>query len=79
MQRTYSVVVGAKSLRLINNCEIIFIDKRLQPVYTVVLDCPGKDSIRLWPLPGVDPWFDRRLQVGAGGGGMGECAGSRSG
>jgi Fe-S cluster assembly iron-binding protein IscA len=47
MQRTYSVVVGAKSLRLINNCEMVFIDKRLQPVYTVVLNCPGKDSIRL--------------------------------
>ena len=58
MQRTYSVVDGAKSLRLINNCEMVFIDKRLQPVYTVVLDCPGKDSIRLWPLPVVDPWFE---------------------
>ena len=58
MQRTYSVVIGAKSLRLINNCEMVFIDKRLQPVYTVVLDCPGKDSIRLWPLPVVDPWFE---------------------
>jgi len=48
---------------------MIFIDKRLQPVYTVVLDCPGKDSIRLWPLPMVDPWVERRkaalyLQVG---------------
>ena len=58
MQRTYSVVTGAKSLRLINNCEMIIFDKRLQPVYTVVLDCPGKDSIRLWPLPVVDPWFE---------------------
>ena len=58
MQRGYSVVNGAKSLRLINNCEMVFIDKRLQHVYTVVLDCPGKDSIRLWPLPVVDPWFE---------------------
>ena len=58
MRRTYSIVDGAKSLRLINNCEMVFIDKRLQPVYTVVLDCPGKDSIRLWPLPVVDPWFE---------------------
>jgi hypothetical protein len=78
MQRTYSVIVGAKSLRLINNCEMVFIDKRLQFVYTVVLDCPGKDSIRLWPLPVVDPWVERRkathyLQVGDGGGGMREC------
>ena len=27
MQRTYSVVNGAKSLRLINGCEMVFIDK----------------------------------------------------
>jgi len=58
MQRIYSIVIGAKFLRLINNCEMVFIDKRLQPVYTVVLDCPGKDSIRLWPLPVVDPWVE---------------------
>jgi len=41
-------------------CEMVFIDMRLQPVYTVVLDCPGKDSIRLRPLPVVDPWVERR-------------------
>ena len=58
MQRTYSIVNGAKSLRLINNCEMVFIDTRLQPVNTVVLDCTGKDSIRLWPLPVVDPWVE---------------------
>jgi len=48
----------------------VFNDKRLQPSHTVVLDCPGKDSIRMWPLPVVDPWVERRkatlyLQVGA--------------
>jgi len=37
---------------------MVFIDQRLQPVYIVVLDCPGKDSIRLWPLQAVDPWFE---------------------
>jgi hypothetical protein len=58
MQRTYSIINEAKSLRLINGCEMVFIDKRLQPVYTVVLDCPGKDSIRLWQLPVVDPWVE---------------------
>jgi len=26
MQRTYSVVVGAKSLRLINGCEMVFVN-----------------------------------------------------
>jgi len=58
MQRGYSIVYGAKSLRLFNNCEMVFIDKRLQPAYPVVLDCPGKDSIRLCPLPVVDPWVE---------------------
>ena len=77
IQRTYTIVNGAKSLRLINNCDLIFVDKRLQPVDTVLLDCPGKDSMRLWPLPMVDQWVERRkaplcLQVGEGGNGMGE-------
>ncbi len=59
-------------MRLINDCEMNFIEKRLQPVYTVVLDCPGKDSIRFWPLPVVDPWFEcyeatLYLRVGEGG------------
>ncbi|MFC2054745.1 hypothetical protein ACFLV7_10720 [Chloroflexota bacterium] len=41
----------------------------------MALDCPGKDSIRLWPLQVVDLSFERRkvwliLQVGEGGGGM---------
>jgi hypothetical protein len=65
-------------LRLINKCKVIFIDKWLQPAYTVVLDCPGKDSIRLWPLPVVDPWVERRkaplcLQVGETKTVVGEC------
>jgi len=47
MKRTYTIVKGAKSLRRINNCEMVFIDKRLQPFYTVVPDFPGKDSMRL--------------------------------
>ena len=47
----------------------MFIDKRLQPVYILLLDCPGKDIIKLRPLPVVDPWVERRkaalcLQVG---------------
>jgi len=80
MQRTYTIVNGAKYLRLINGCEMVFIDTRLQLVYIVVLDCPGKDRVRLWPLPVVDPWVERRkatlyLQVGEGGGGEWENAG----
>ena len=64
MQRTYSIINGVKSLRLINNCEMVYIDKRLQPVYTVVLDCPGKDSIRFRPMPLVDPWVEDLWEQG---------------
>jgi len=51
----------------------VFIDKRLQPVYILLLDCPGKDYIKLRPLPVVDPWVERLkvalcLQVGDAGG-----------
>ncbi len=58
-------------MRLINDFEMNFIKKRLKPIYSVVLDCSGKDSIRLRPLPVVGPWFERRkatlyLQVGEG-------------
>ncbi len=49
-------------MRYFNGCEMVFIDTRLQPFYSVVLDCPGKNSIRLWPLPVVDPWVERRYR-----------------
>ena len=57
---------------------MIIIDKRLQPFYTLVLDCPGKDSIRMWPLTVVDPWVtasvdypsSKSLQVGDRAGGI---------
>ena len=63
MQRGYSIVNGAKSLRLINNCEVVVIDTRRQPVYTVVLDCPGKESIRMGALPVVDQWYEDWLEI----------------
>jgi len=51
---------------------MLFIDKKRQPIHTVVLNCPGKDSIKLRPLPVVDPWIERRkatlyFQVGEAG------------
>ena len=58
MEKPYTIVNGVKSLRLINGCEMVFLDTRLQPVNTVALDCPGKDSMRLWPLLVVDLWFE---------------------
>jgi len=32
--------------------------KALQPFVTVVAACPGRDMIRIWPLPVVDAWFE---------------------
>jgi hypothetical protein len=31
-----------------------------QPQRTITLDCPGRDSLRLWPLPFVQPWREDR-------------------
>ena len=35
-----------------------FFDKVLQPFFMVVVACPRRDMIRIWPLPVVDPWFE---------------------
>ena len=41
-------VLGA---RLPAGCEVLFIGAETQMVFTVVVGCPGKDLVRLWPLP----------------------------
>ena len=33
-------------------------DEESQPTFTVALGCPGKDLVRLWPLPVTSPWFE---------------------
>ena len=48
--------VGVHQVRLVQGCALMFIDPPAQPFKTVTIDCPGKDSVRIWPLPVVDPW-----------------------
>jgi hypothetical protein len=58
VSRVKPLIPGATSAKLVAGCEIAFLDTRLQPAFTVVLACPRVDSIRLWPLPVIYPWFE---------------------
>jgi hypothetical protein len=61
LSRVERILPGAISMELIAGCEIDFLDTRLQPVFTIALACPGKDFIRLLPLPVIQPWFEDPL------------------
>ncbi len=56
--RSSDIVPGATSFELGGRCKLILFDTRLQPMNTLVLACPRKDMIRLWPLPVRQPWFE---------------------
>ena len=56
--RTYSVVDGVTSFRLVGRCELEFYDTTTQPMTTLVLACPRMDMVRLWPFPIIHPWFE---------------------
>jgi hypothetical protein len=58
---TNEIMPGATSTALTGRCELIRMDTRLQPQYMIVLACPRKDMIRLWPLPVQNPWFEDAL------------------
>ena len=46
------------SARLPAQCELFFYGGTSQPEFTVAVGCPGRDLIRLWPLPVINPWFE---------------------
>lgn len=48
-------ITGAK---LPAGCELFFFGGESQPTFTVALGCPGKDLVRIWPLPVTSPWFE---------------------
>jgi hypothetical protein len=58
-------VEGVTTIRLAK-CELDIYDKTLQPVVT--LACPEKDTMRIWLLPVVQPWWEEKLGVLAGSG-----------
>jgi hypothetical protein len=51
-------VSGATSMELVAGCQIYFLDKTIQPTITMAFACPGKDYLRLWPLPVIQPWIE---------------------
>ena len=52
--RTSEIMPGATVTKLVGRCQITRFDTRLQPMNTLVLVCPIKDMMRLWPLPMQD-------------------------
>ena len=51
-------VVGVHQVSLVKGCALVIYDPPVQPFRTITVDCPGKDSVRIWPLPVVDPWME---------------------
>ena len=49
---------GYTKIRPLAGCQVELLDTRLQPAYTVVLSCSRVDSIRLWPLPVLWPFYE---------------------
>jgi hypothetical protein len=44
--RASEIVLGATSYKLVDRCELIYFDERLQPFPTLVLVCQRMDIIR---------------------------------
>jgi hypothetical protein len=57
-RRIQPILPGATAIKLVRGCQATLMDKSLQPVFTVSLDCPGVDSIRIWPLPIIQPFME---------------------
>lgn len=55
--RTYQLSKNTMVTRLIAGCELWDMFPSSQPARTVVLACPGVDTVRLWSLPMQQPWF----------------------
>jgi hypothetical protein len=48
-------IEGVHQVRLVQRCVLVLYNPLAQPFKTVTIDCPGKDSVRIWPLPVLDP------------------------
>lgn len=45
-------------VKLIARCQLELYEPPAQPTYSVCLSCPRVDTIRLWPLPMIYPFFE---------------------
>lgn len=55
-------IPGVTVAKLVAGCQVELYDTTTQPAFTVVLSCPRVDSIRLWPLPFLQPFYEDRYQ-----------------
>jgi len=39
-------------------CALFLYGTETQPAFTIAAGCPGRDLVRLWPLPVQSPWFE---------------------
>lgn len=51
-------IIGVTSIRFMK-CEMNIYDKALIPTLTLTILCPGQDTMRIWPLPFVKPWWEK--------------------
>jgi len=58
ISRVQPILPGATAVKLVAGCQATLMDTRIQPVFTISLDCPRVDSIRLWPLPIIQPFYE---------------------
>jgi hypothetical protein len=59
--RSLHPIPGVTEIKLLVGCQLEYFDTTAQPVSTLVLSCPRVDSIRLWPLPILQPWFEHPI------------------
>lgn len=60
-RHTYKPIEGVITVELLAGCQMDYLDTTLQPVSTVLINCPGVDSIRIWPLPVYYPWMEEPI------------------
>lgn len=56
--RIHETDPGAVAIDLTGKCSLVHFDTTLQPVNTLVLACSKMDTLKLWPLPIEQPWFE---------------------
>jgi hypothetical protein len=39
-------------------CSLFFYGTETLPTFTIAAGCPGRDLVRIWPLPVKSPWFE---------------------
>lgn len=51
-------IPGVALIKIRGGCQVELYDKTTQPAFTMAYSCPGEDTIRLWPLPILQPFYE---------------------